>query len=126
MDVRVEQGIQRQTLINIARAQAPRLLVQQRLLVQVENQNLSTLNALNPTDEALFVDDKFVDMHRWQVVDQLHQMPGSAVLLTGIDLGHPVPKRAADVVITLGQQRHIVDQLVGVIVLRFNPASPRF
>ncbi len=36
--------------------------MQQRLLVQVEQQQLIGLDALDPTHEALFVDDELVDM----------------------------------------------------------------
>ncbi|MNF74684.1 hypothetical protein D3C84_567230 [compost metagenome] len=125
MDVRVEQGEQRQRLVDIAWPQAPGLLMQQRLLVQIEDQQFIALDALDPADEALFVDDELVDVHRRQVVDQLHPVPGAAVILTGLDLAHPIPEGTAHAVITLGQQRHIVDQLVGVVVLRIDPAGAR-
>ncbi len=38
MDIRVEQGEQRQCLMDVPRAQAPGFLMQQRFLMQVEEQ----------------------------------------------------------------------------------------
>lgn len=55
----------------------PGFLMQQWLLMQVEQQQFIGLDALDPTHEALLVDDEFVDVHRRQVVDQLDAMPGA-------------------------------------------------
>ncbi|MND74419.1 hypothetical protein D3C80_660100 [compost metagenome] len=125
VDIRIEQGVQRQALIDITRLEAPGFLVQQRFLVQVEDQQAVLFNLLDPADKALFINDEFVDVHRRQVVDQLHLMPGAAVVLTGFDLAHAVPERAGHVVVAIGQQGHVIDQLVGAVVLGRDSAGAR-
>uniref|UniRef100_A0A1I7XWQ0 Nitrogenase iron protein n=1 Tax=Steinernema glaseri TaxID=37863 RepID=A0A1I7XWQ0_9BILA len=75
VDVGVEQGEQRQALMDVTRFQAPGFLVQQWLLMQVEQQQLAVTDALDPADEALLVDDELVDVNRRQVVGQLHAVP---------------------------------------------------
>lgn len=97
--------------------------MQQGFLVQVENQQLVVLDLLDPADESLLVDDELIDVHRRQVVDQLHLMPGATMVLAGIDLAHAVPERARHGVVAIGQQRDVVDQLVGAVILRRNPAG---
>ncbi|MNR23941.1 hypothetical protein D3C85_1409940 [compost metagenome] len=92
MDVRIQQCKQRQPLVNVPRLEAPGFLVQQRLLVQVEQQQLAILDAFDPANEALFVDDELVDVHGRQVVDHLYPVPGAAVILTGLDLADAVPE----------------------------------
>ncbi len=77
--------------------------MQQRFLMQVEDQQLGLIDLLDPADKALFVNDELVDMHCRQVVDQLHLMPGAAVILTGVDLAHAVPEGAGHVVVAVGQ-----------------------
>ncbi|MNI69563.1 hypothetical protein D3C73_1253190 [compost metagenome] len=52
-------------------------------------------------------------------------MPGAAVVLTGFDLAHTVPERAGHVVVAIGQQGHVIDQLVGAVVLGRDPAGAR-
>ncbi len=121
VDVRVEQRIQRQALVDITRFQAPGFLVQQGFLMQVEDQQPVDLDLFDPAHEALFVDDELVDVYRRQVVDQLHLVPGATVVLTGFDLADAVPERAGHGVITTGQHRHVVDQLVGTVVLGSDP-----
>ena len=123
VDIRVEQGEQRQALVDVPRLEAPRLLVQQGFLMQIENQQFVDLDFLDPADEALFVDDEFVDVHRRQVVDQLHLVPGATMVLAGFDLAHAVPEGAGHGVVAVGQQRNVVDQLVGAVVLRRDPAG---
>ncbi|MNZ50663.1 hypothetical protein D3C78_684570 [compost metagenome] len=103
--------------MDVTRFQAPGFLVQQRFLVQVEQQQLIVADTLDPAYEALFIDDELVDVNRRQIVDQLHAVPGAATLLAGIDLAHPVPERAGDRMVALGQQGHVIDQLVGAVVL---------
>jgi len=125
VDVRVEQGEQRQRLMDVARFQAPGFLMQQRLLVHVEDHQLVTLDRLDPADESLFIEDELVDVNRRQVVDELYAMPGAPVILTGVDLAHTIPERAGHVVITLRQQRDVIDQLVGVVVLGVDTAGAR-
>ncbi len=93
--------------------------------MQVEDGQLVLLDALDPADEALFVDDELVDVHRRQVVGELHAMPGTAVVLAGLDLAHAVPERAGEGMVAARQQGHVVDQLVGVVVLRVHPAGAR-
>ena len=117
MDVRVEQGEQRQCLMNVPRSQAPGFLMQQRLLMQVEQQQLIGLDALDPADEALFVDDELVDVYRGQIVGQLHAMPGAPMALVGLDLAHTIPERAADAVIAGGKLADVIDQLIGMVIL---------
>ena len=73
--------------------------MQQWLLMQVEQQQFIGLDALDPTHEALLVDDEFVDVHRRQVVDQLDAMPGAPMALVGLHLAHPVPEGATNTVI---------------------------
>ncbi|CRM96714.1 hypothetical protein [Pseudomonas sp. 22 E 5] len=121
MDIRVEQRVQRQALVDVTRFQAPGFLVQQGFLMQVEDQQLVYLDLFDPAHEALFVDDEFIDMHGRKVVDQLYLMPGAAMVLTGFDLAHAVPERAGHHVITTGQHRHVVDQLVGTVILGRDP-----
>lgn len=99
MDIRIEQGEQCQRLMDITRAQPPGFLMQQWLLMQVEQQQFIGLDALDPTHEALLVDDEFVDVHRRQVVDQLDAMPGAPMALVGLHLAHPVPEGATNTVI---------------------------
>ena len=89
--------------------------------MQVEDQQLVDLDLFDPAHEALFVDDELIDMHGRQVVDQLYLVPGAAVVLTGFDLADTVPERAGHHVITTGQHRHVVDQLVGAVVLGSDP-----
>src|SRR5476651_933683 len=92
--------------------------------MQVENQQTVFFNLLDPADKPLFVDDEFIDVYGRQVVDQLHLVPGAAMILTGLDLAHEVPKGAGHVVVAVGQQRYVVNQLVGAVVLGRNPAGP--
>src|SRR3989344_3590825 len=75
------------------------------------------LDALDPANKALLVDDELVDVNRRQVVDELHAVPGTAVVLTGFHLVHAVPEGAVHVVVTLRQQGHVVDQLVDDLVV---------
>jgi len=103
VDVRIEQRIQRQALVDVARFQAPGFLVQQGFLMQVEDQQLVDLDLFDPAHEALFVDDEFIDVHGRQVVDQLYLVPGAAMVLTGFDLAHEVPEGTGHRVITTGQ-----------------------
>ena len=98
----------------------------QGFLVHIENQQLTMLDALDPTDKALLVDDELVDVNRRQVVDELHAVPGTAVVLTGFHLVHAVPEGAVHVVVTLRQQGHVVDQLVGMVVLGIDATGARF
>ena len=99
MDVRIKQGIQRQPLVNVTRLEAPGFLMKQGLLVHVENQQVVLAHLLDPTHEALFVDDEFVDVNRGQVFDQLHLVPRAAVPLTGFYLADAVPERTGHGVI---------------------------
>ncbi|MNO89012.1 hypothetical protein D3C76_804820 [compost metagenome] len=99
MDVRIQQCKQRQPLVNVPRLEAPGFLVQQRFLVQVEQDQFLAFDALDPADEALLIDDELVDVDGRQVVDQLYPVPGAAVVLAGIDGADPVPEGAFDVVV---------------------------
>ncbi|MNN06958.1 hypothetical protein D3C81_1197670 [compost metagenome] len=93
--------------------------------MQVEDQQFVLLDALDPADEALLVDDELVDVHRRQVVGELHAVPGAAVVLAGLHGADAVPERAAQRVVAARQQVDVVDQLVGVVVLRRHPAGAR-
>src|SRR5690606_14755651 len=78
VDVRVEQRIQRQGLIDVARLQAAGLQVEQLFLIQVEDQQLVAVDALDPADEALLVEDEFIEVQGRQVVGEPDPMPGAA------------------------------------------------
>ena len=124
VNVRIKQGVQRQALIDVTWFQAPGFLVQQGFLVQVEDQQAVFFDLLDPADKTLLVDNEFIDVHRWQIVDQLHLVPGTPMVLTGFDIFHTVPERAVHVVITIGQQRNVVHQLVGAVVLGCDATGP--
>ncbi|MNJ65387.1 hypothetical protein D3C77_613970 [compost metagenome] len=92
VDIRIKQRKQCQALMDIPRLEPPGFLVQQWFLVQVEQEQLVFLDAFDPADKALLVDDELVDVHRWQVVDHLYPVPGATALLAGLDLADAVPE----------------------------------
>ncbi|MCY1532715.1 hypothetical protein D9M68_680010 [compost metagenome] len=47
------------------------------------------------------------------------------MILARLHLAHAVPERARHVVVATGQQGDVIHQLVGVVVLRVDPAGPR-
>ncbi|MNE41257.1 hypothetical protein D3C80_1353180 [compost metagenome] len=56
-------------------------------------------------------------MHVRQAAIELHAVHGATDFLAGVDLADLLPERPADLVIAARQQRHVVHQLVGMVVL---------
>ena len=75
--------------------------MQQGLLMQVEDQQHIGADFLDPADKTLLVDNELIDMHRRQVVDQLHLVPGPPVILAGLDLADTIPEGTAHGVIAI-------------------------
>src|SRR3546814_10073934 len=67
---------------------------------------------------ALPIYDELVDVYRGKVVGQLHAVPGAPMPLMGLDLAHAIPERAADAVIAGGKLADVIDQLIGMVILR--------
>ena len=62
MDVRVEQGEHCQCLEDVTGLQSPAFLVQQRLLMQVPNIQVFSVDGFHPADESLVINDEVVQV----------------------------------------------------------------
>ena len=129
MDIRIQQQMQSDGLMNIDRLQSPGMLLHQRRALQMQDGHHALLDRANPANKPLlinqvlvrknFLTENFTDQQA--VGNAVH---GIAAFLNRLDLINPVPETAFNIEVTTGHLTNVAEQLIGVVILGINTTGP--